>query len=521
MRSDAQTQSPREPTIRLSPVNTIIAVVAGLAILTALFQLHSQYVGVEMSQLDIGGAPTTIYRPSSGVSAPVVVIAHGFAGSGRLMQSFALTLARNGYVAATFDFPGHGRNARPLSGDLADVKGATQLLVDSVAEVAAAVRGQGDGRLAVLGHSMASDVVVRFAEEHPEVSATIAVSMFSPAVTATEPRDLLVIDGDWEGFLKDEGRRAVGLATAPNPAQPGVTYGDPAAGAGRRLAFSRHVEHASVLYSQDSEREIVQWLDDVFGIRRSEPIELDARGPWILALLAGSVALARPLARALPAVAPEPRGAGLAWKKLWAPAIIPMIVTPILLRFVPTHFLPVLVGDYLSVHFAAYGLITAATLWAMGRRSLFAGPERPWLLLVAALAVSAYSFVAVFAPINTYVTSFIPGPGRYAIVLALLCGALPYFLADEWLTRGEGSGRLAYPATTLAFLVSLGVAVTLDFERLFFLILIVPIVGLFFIIYGLFSAWTYGKVRHPFAAGIANAIAFAWAISVTFPLVAG
>ena len=65
----------------------------------------------------------------------------------------------------------------------------------ATAKVAAGVRGLGDGRLAVLGHSMASDIVVRFAEEHPEVSATIAVSMFSPAVTATAPRNLLVIDG--------------------------------------------------------------------------------------------------------------------------------------------------------------------------------------------------------------------------------------------------------------------------------------------------------------------------------------
>ena len=37
--------------------------------------------------------------------------------------------------------------------------------------------------------------------------------MFSPAVTADAPRNLLVIVGDWEGFLKSEALRAVGLAT--------------------------------------------------------------------------------------------------------------------------------------------------------------------------------------------------------------------------------------------------------------------------------------------------------------------
>jgi len=517
----AQSSPADDSTKRVTPANGMIVLVLALAILTALFQLHSQYAGVRTSTMEVGGAPTTIYRPVTGAAAPVVVVAHGFAGSGRLMQSFALTLARNGYIAATFDFPGHGRNARPLSGDLTKIDGATRVLVDSVAEVAAAVRGFGDGRIAVLGHSMASDIVVRFAEEHPEVAATVAVSMFSPAVTRTAPRNLLVIDGDWESSLKAEGLRAVGLATFPNAAEPGVTYGDPAAGTGRRIAFSRHVEHASVLFSQDSERETVEWLDSVFGFTRSAPIQLDARGPWILLLLAGAVAIARYLTQLLPVVAPRPVGSELPWRRFWAPLLIPMVVTPVLLRFLPTHFLPVLVGDYLSVHFAVYGLITAGVLLAMGDRSLFSAPERPARLAVAAIAVTAFGFVALVAPINAFVTSFVPGPERWAIVAALLVGALPYFLADEWLTRGANAARFGYPATKLAFLVSLGGAVALDFERLFFLILIVPIVALFFTIHGLFSGWTFVRVNHPFVAAIANAIAFAWAIAVTFPLVAG
>ena len=157
----------------------------------------------------------------------------------------------------------------------------------------------------------------------------------------------------------------------------------------------------------------------------------------------------------------------------------------------------------------------------MGDRSLFSAPERPARLAVAAMAVTAYGFVALAAPINAHVTSFVPGPERWAIVAALLVGALSYFLADEWLTRGAMPARLGYPATKLAFLVSIGGAAALDFERLFFLILIVPIVGLFFIIHGLFSGWAYVQVNYQFVAAIANSIAFVWAIVVTFPLVAG
>ena len=263
--------SGRKMALRLSPANGVLAILSALAIIVALFRLHGNYAGVDIRPMDIAGTPATVYRPLSGTLGPVIVIAHGFAGSGRLMQSFALTFARNGYIAATFDFPGHGRNPKPLSGNLESVDGATRALVAETAKVAAAVRGLGDGRLAVLGHSMASDIVVRFAESDPDVAATIAVSMFSPAVTATAPRNLLVIVGDWEGFLKTEALRAVGLATAPAAAEPGVTYGAIAEGTGRRVAFSPHVEHASVLYSQASMGEALAWLDQTFGVMRTAP----------------------------------------------------------------------------------------------------------------------------------------------------------------------------------------------------------------------------------------------------------
>jgi hypothetical protein len=89
------------------------------------------------------------------------------------------------------------------------------------------------------------------------------------------------------------------------------------------------------------------------------------------------------------------------------------------------------------------------------------------------------------------------------------------------MTRGAHAARGAYAASKVAFSISLAIAVALDPQRLFFLIIIVPVIVIFFIVYGLFSAWSYHQTRHPLVAGIANAVAFAWAIGVTFPLLAG
>jgi pimeloyl-ACP methyl ester carboxylesterase len=505
--------------------NPLFALLAILAIGAALWHLEAAGESVAVTPVDIGSIPARIYRPRSGGTHPVVVIAHGFAGSQQLMQSFALTFAHDGYIAVTFDFPGHGRNRSPLRGSITDAGGATQALVAATRRVAQYARGLGDGRLAVLGHSMASDIVIRYAETAPEVGATIAVSMFSPMVTAAAPANLLVIVGDWEGMLKREALRAVALTSAPAPPAAGVTYGNPAAGTGRRAAFSPQTEHVSVLFSRDSMREALDWLDRSFGTVRTQPPWLDHRGPWILLLVGGVVMLARPLAALLPRLAVPALGAGRSWRDLRLPLLLPPVVTPLLLRVLPTHFLPVLVGDYLAMHFALYGLSTIICTTAAKPTARPAGAVPTpggvsgFALACTSMAVVAFGFLALVWPIDRYFTSFIPGPQRFVLILAMLVGTTIFFLSDEWLTRAGPRG--AYAVSKVLFLISLALAVALDPYRLFFLVIIIPEILLFFFIYGLFSVWTYRRTGHPFVAGIASAVAFAWAIGVTFPLLTG
>ena len=440
------------------------------------------------------------------------------------MQPFAVTLARNGYVAVTFDFLGHGRNPTPLAGSLNEVSGVTTALVDQLGSVAAFARSLpgSDGRLAVLGHSMASDIVVRYAQAHPDVAATIAVSMFAPGVAPTRPRDLLVIVGALEPrFLRDAARRATAMA-ANGPVEARTTYGNVADGTARRYSLSSGVEHIGVLYSRDSMAEALAWLDAAFDRRGSG--FLDVRGPALGLLFLGLVTLARPLSRLLPRVAAQPIGAGLGWSRLLPVAVAPAIMTPLILWKVPTGFLPILLGDYLAAHFLVYGLLTALGLWLASRRMPHgpsAAADMSWpCFAAAAVTVAIYSVIVLGVPIDRYVAAFMPIPTRVPLILALMVGTLPYFLADEWLTRGTGAPRGAYAVTKLCYIASLAIAVALDPSRLFFLIIIAFVILVFFVIYGLFSAWAYRATRHPLVGGLVNAVAFAWAIAVTFPLLA-
>lgn len=489
----------------------------------ALVALHAAEAGTVRETVRIGDTPTTVFRPSHDAPGPAVVIAHGFAGSQQLMQSFALAFARRGYVAVTFDFLGHGRNPRPLAGDLADVRGATQALVAQTESVVGFARGLGDGRVAILGHSMASDIVVRTAQASPDIAATVAVSMFSPAVTPTSPQNLLVIVGALEETLKAEALRVVDQTAEPKPARDGVTYGSFADGSARRAVFAGGVEHVGVLFSETSLREAADWLDGAFS-RRPDGREAGGRGPWILLLLGGLVLAARPMSRLLPVVAPRPLGAGLRWREAWPAIVLPAVATPLVLRVAPTHFLPVIVGDYLAAHFALYGVIVALCLVWIRRRTghdAAAGATSWSRLALAAALAAAFGVGALGLAIDGHVTSFALIPSRLPLVGALLVGTASYFLANEWLTRGEGAGRGLNAASQVAFLASLALAVGLDFQRLFFLLIIVPVIAPVLVVTSLFGRWSYRRTGHPAVAALGAATLIAWAIGVTFPMLAG
>jgi pimeloyl-ACP methyl ester carboxylesterase len=494
-----------------------IAIMALMAVAIGLFELRSASDGLRITRTVIGETPVTVYQPEEKAAAPVVIIAHGFAGSQQLMQPFAETLARNGYIAVTFDFLGHGRNPVPMQGDVTEGKAITSALLEELGHIVCYAKTMpgSDGRIAVVGHSMASDIVVRFAVANPDVQATVAVSVFSPVVIAANPRNLLVIVGSLEpSMLRNEALRIVGLATGANPVA-GETYGNFANGTARRLVLARGAEHIGVLYSHDSLTETMQWMNEVFSRRQAGFI--DSRGRWLGLVFLGVIALAWPLSSLLPVATEVPTGASLAWKPLIMTAIVPAILTPLILWKMPTDFLPILLGDYLTLHFLLYAALTLALLLGCGRHRPAAASWKA--IFAAAAAVTVYNIAAFGLPIDTYVFSFLPIPARLPLIAAIACGTLPYFMADEWLTRGSDSRRGAYALTKFCFLLSLALAAALNPMKLFFLVIIVPAILLLFLAFGLISRWSYQATHHPLPGAIANAAVFAWAIGVTFPMI--
>ena len=146
----------------MSVTRAIVGVLAVLVIAFSFWKLERAEAGILAERLGTD-TPATVFYRAEAPDAPVVVIAHGFGGSRQLMRSWALTLARAGYVAVTFDFMGHGRNTTPMERGDGVAEANIDAMMAEVARVtdAALEHPHADGRLALIGHAMGSDVVIR------------------------------------------------------------------------------------------------------------------------------------------------------------------------------------------------------------------------------------------------------------------------------------------------------------------------------------------------------------------------
>ncbi|SIO51865.1 Serine aminopeptidase, S33 [Rhodovulum sp. ES.010] len=500
---------------RLTPARWVVAILSVLAIAVSVWQLEAERTGVLIEPVPgTGTTPATVYRLPDAGPAPVVIVSHGFAGSRPLMQASSLTLARAGYNAVAFDYEGHGKNPEPMSGDLDSPEGTALLLMAETERVIDAALAQpwADGRVAILGHSMGSYIAVRQAVVDERLEATVAVSMSNDSITATEPPNLLMIQGEWEGRLIPDARDALHLAD-PDAAF-GDTVGDPAEGNARRAVLAPNVEHVGIIWSPFMLREARAWLDATFG--RESAGEVAKMGGWVALLLTGIVALGWPLAR-LRERTHDPRPEPLSRRRFLVVALLPALVVPLALAPVDTHLLPVLVAEYLAMHFAAYGLLSLALLWWWGEVRWPGRAEAGRILVLAGL-VAFYGICVFGLAMDRYVTSFYPIPIRLLIICAMALGTVPFMLADSLMVEGGRAPLWRSVTARGAFLVSLGVATALDFERLFFLLVILPVVLLFFLLFGMMGGWVGRASARPAGAGIGLGLFLAWALGVTFPM---
>ena len=502
----------RAPDCRITPMDrlrpasgTLLALAAlGLA-LASIWQLERARAGVVIEQVMIGTTPATLYRPRV-PGAPVAVVAHGFSGSRQMMEAFSLTLARSGIAALAYDLRGHGRNPVPMTGEVASLDGVTAGLVEEARAVMASARtldGVGPP-VALLGHSMATDVIVRAAEAEG-IGAAVAVSMHSEAVSATRPERLLVISGAREGRLREA---ALAAARRVDPAaEEGETVR--AGAVVRRAVAAPWVGHVGVLWSPAALGEARDWIAAAAARPLGGPVA--RTGPWIAALLGAVVALAWPLARLLPArgaAGPEaPLGAGRLALALALPALAAAAAALAVPSAVPTAVIGLRGADGLAAFLLVLGAGQLALLRRWGLR-----PGRPDAPGSAALL----AWAAVFAlALDRYGASFVPTGPRWALGALLLPGAVLTALADGVLCRGASLGRaVLVRAVPLAALLAAMLAAP---ERLGLQFTALPVWALFWAVFGTMARRVAAR-RGRDAPRAALGLALAWSLAASLPL---
>lgn len=496
-----------------------LTVLAVLALLLGGYGLLRADAGLTTRQVTADGVPLTEVRAADdgagAVRRPGVVIAHGFAGSARLMRPLADTVARQGAVALLFDFAGHGGNPAGLPGAGRDDDASRGTLTHDLAVAVAYLRGRPDvdpTRIVLVGHSMGAGAVTRYAAGHPDIAGTVAISLPDGGdLPDTRPQRLLLIVGG----LEFPAFRATAEATAHR-------------GDGRRLVVVPGVEHISVLFAGRTHREVAAWVGGVGGAAPRPAARLVPAGLLLLGLGLGFVPLAALLTgRRGRRVGPAPD----------APAPVVLVVATaatglgvLLAPVLPTTRLPLAVGGYLTGFLLVTGvLLAAARHWPL--RLFAAGPtpvtpaapggpvpatggRTPLRPVVAALLLTGYAVAAVAVPIHLGLTWALPVGVRWWLLPVVTVGCLVFLAGAELLTRGRSwryaaVGALAVPALGGAAVVGLAPG---------FVLLVVP---LFVVLLGWQAAWAAvlrraGAPR--WAPAAVGAVLVAWPVATALPL---
>ena len=485
----------------------ILASIGLVLVVLAVWQIAAAARGLEVTTVRDAEPRLVVIEPAGTAahSRPLVLIAHGFAGSTAIMRGFGLTLAHAGYTTVLWDFQGHGTNAEPLSRTMGDSSG-----LEATAEAAldrALARGYGDPeRIAIIGHSMGSGVALNFGIDHPGTAATIAVSPTGAEVSPQLPRNLLLMAGALEGRFVENAEALL--------AEAGGEGGDHAAGTARELLVVPSVEHITILFSPTAHAAARDWLEATFGAQPGAQAYTDRRMLWYAVAIAGVLLLGAglaPLAAGPAAAVGKPRRS--LWRRL--AALVGGAVGATLILWLASlaglqlsRALGLLVGGYLLFWYGIAGSLNLLLLW-----------ERPRLPSLWAVLGGLMAFAVLWLGVGL-LAEWVWLPwlliSRRLVLWPL--GAvlmLPWFVAAGQSVRGAGlGGRIGWIAAhSIAIVGALVLALLLSSE-LGFLFLILPVFPLIVALHGLAAA----PHRGSWAFAISGALFVSWMLLAVFPL---
>ncbi len=540
-----------------------------LALLIAVFLLASAQVraytdGVQIDAFIIHGTvdtPTLRYTPPADKQLPVIaVIAHGYAADKEIMSSFAVDLAKQGITVYTFDFPGHGASTAYYGGATHQVVKQIVATLGDVVDYAQAHAPSPNTKIVLLGYSLGTIAVGEYAFQHPDMKnlqATVLVAgILSDKPTTTNPRNLLVLSGQFDlPGINDIARNAIAAACgAPVTQIKGTSYQcEINATDWRRRVILPGLDHISIVTASSTHDVVLAWLGKTVDPRIGQtPVIADLRLHWMLIGFLAALLAVAPLIRLLsmlfrihpawvrvwPAEPVDGRPAGMPrWMGILAlPAALLVALVALWAALprsfwgpdpFPFSFLRQQVSADVAIYFLFAGAALAAIVWGIPRLRAYITPppwrEAPRQALIA-VAVTAF-LVVTLGGLSSYAwESLALEPQRLwrGAVYALMIW--PFFFALRSLLFAM-SPRLKHPILAdigagLLMIATLVGAIVMNFDRLSYLGILLPIVGILILLLAGVATWTRLTLRHPvILVSTLEALLMAWILSATLPLV--
>lgn len=476
-----------------------LLVLAILLILLSWLGVATARAGLFIRSLERHGVPLLYLAPQKAQAVPGVLVAHGFAGSKQLMLGYGHVLAQAGYAVMLWDFDGHGANPTPLQ------QYELQQNLDVALQVLLEQPEIDRTRLALLGHSMGSGIVMTAGIRNPDrFAATIAVSPTGAMVTPQAPRNLQLQAGSEERRFVTNAQRLL--------AQAGGANFNLEQGRGRELVVVPNVEHITILFSDVSHQAARRWLNETFG-RSNNSHYLDRRMGWyglhLLSWLLGLTAIAPSIAKQtmiaanIAKVAPLRRWIGVVVAPLVAIAGLVLLSQKVELQDLGG----VQVGGAVGVWFLLAGLT-----WL----GILARLPRPTLRTVGlGTVLFAILWIAFGAMAQVIWLQWWLIPTRLKLWLPLALACLPWFLASGVAQQDISIGKRVLWWLGQSVVLIGGFVLTLYFlPQLGFMFLLLPLfpplIAILSLVAGLLNeVWVYA---------IGSAFFFGWLLAAGFPL---
>jgi pimeloyl-ACP methyl ester carboxylesterase len=526
----------------------------------ATIQLRAYERDVRRDTFSLGGSipvPVLRFTPVSQPLNVVAVIAHGYSADKEMMSSFGVDLAKQGITTYAFDLPGHGASTVPYT--TGGAKEVVPRLVTSVGEVVdyALAHGPAPGtQLVLIGYSLGTIAAGDYALEHPDLTAlkatVLVAGVLTDRLTLTAPRGLLVLSGQFDlPGINDTAVHMMATACGVSFASVTDTYhcqgADPTAQRMRMVLPG--LDHIGIVTANSTHSVLLSWLRQTVDPRiGAAPVNADARLHWLLVgVLAGGLALLPLLGLAATALGlaggdvRRNRGSAkrfVTWRG-WAALIGAQVLGLVVLRlwlpldfFAPGPWPFGFLAQQVSVDVSAYFLVAGAALLAALRfvpalRGALAWPERRSALKQLLLAGGAFLFLYVtLGGLSGFAWESLKlSPERLWRAGVYTLMAWPFFLGlraiVEATVRRFGRGWLADLSATLLVAAALIAAIILNFGRLSYLGILLPIVVIVLLAFIGIAAWSRRVVpRSLLLTSVMQSLVLGWLFAATLPLLA-